>query len=309
MAVLATAGSTVRWLREVSVLGGALRDGPQGLPVNKSARPPGSPRRRPDPAYRLTVAHGGAAAHAVGREELLAMPQRTETLPIACVEGWSASGEWTGVRVRDLLDLVGCPRRQRRGVESLQEPAPSGPRPCRPTSPTTTARCVALRLDGEPLSLDHGYPCRVIAPNRPGVLQTKWCRRVVADVMRRALDRWAWSASPSAAYGGWLLLDPPGRRAAGRRRPVAGRRGGAPRRRAGAAGAGPRGASPARGCPRSVRAPAAVALVVLGSVTLLAVPVLGRFGARPDNPTLLDRDYSAGWLVARRRSLVVASSP
>ena len=32
-------------------------------------------------------------------------------------------------------------------------------------------------------------------------------------------------------------------------------------------------------------------------VTLVAVPVLGRFGARADNPTLLDRDYVAGWLV------------
>jgi hypothetical protein len=43
------------------------------------------------------------------------------------------------------------------------------------------------------------------------------------------------------------------------------------------------------------RAPAAAALVVLGSVTLLAIPVLGRFGARADNPTLLDRSYWAGW--------------
>ena len=25
--------------------------------------------------------------------------------------------------------------------------------------------------------------------------------------------------------------------------------------------------------------------------------MLGRFGARPDNPTLLDRDYLVGWLV------------
>ena len=33
---------------------------------------------------------------------------------------------------------------------------------------------LALDLEGEPLALDHGYPCRVIAPNRPGVLQTKW---------------------------------------------------------------------------------------------------------------------------------------
>jgi hypothetical protein len=48
--------------------------------------------------------------------------------------------------------------------------------------------------------------------------------------------------------------------------------------------------------PGVARPPAAVGLVVLGSVTLMAVPVLGRFGARPDNPTLLDRPYGPGWL-------------
>lgn len=49
--------------------------------------------------------------------------------------------------------------------------------------------------------------------------------------------------------------------------------------------------------PRSWWAPATVALVVIGTVTVAAVPVLGRFGARPDNPTLLDRNYLLGWLV------------
>jgi len=49
--------------------------------------------------------------------------------------------------------------------------------------------------------------------------------------------------------------------------------------------------------PSSARAPSAVGLVVLGTVTLMAVPVLGRFGERPDNPTLLDRSYGVGWLV------------
>jgi DMSO/TMAO reductase YedYZ molybdopterin-dependent catalytic subunit len=38
---------------------------------------------------------------------------------------------------------------------------------------------LALRLHGEPLHIDHGYPCRLIAPNRPGVMQTKWVVRVV----------------------------------------------------------------------------------------------------------------------------------
>lgn len=45
------------------------------------------------------------------------------------------------------------------------------------------------------------------------------------------------------------------------------------------------------------RRPAVVALVVMGPLTLLAVPVLGRFGARPDNPSLLDRPYLLAWLV------------
>ena len=38
---------------------------------------------------------------------------------------------------------------------------------------------LATHLDGQPLALDHGFPCRLIAPNRAGVLQTKWVRRVV----------------------------------------------------------------------------------------------------------------------------------
>ncbi len=49
--------------------------------------------------------------------------------------------------------------------------------------------------------------------------------------------------------------------------------------------------------PSWLRAPATVGLVVLGTVTVSAIPVLGRFGAIPDNPTLLDRNYLAGWLV------------
>ncbi|MDQ4055054.1 MAG: hypothetical protein M3237_20490 [Actinomycetota bacterium] len=49
--------------------------------------------------------------------------------------------------------------------------------------------------------------------------------------------------------------------------------------------------------PDPARAPAVVGLVVLGSLTLVAVPMLGRFGARDDNPTLLDRPYLESWLV------------
>jgi DMSO/TMAO reductase YedYZ molybdopterin-dependent catalytic subunit len=38
---------------------------------------------------------------------------------------------------------------------------------------------LATRLNGATLAADHGYPARLIAPNRPGVLQTKWVTQLV----------------------------------------------------------------------------------------------------------------------------------
>lgn len=74
----------------------------------------------------------------------------------------------------DLLALVGAPDDASIEVESLQ---PSGPYivtelPSQFVQDPLTV--LALGLDGEMLSIDHGFPCRVIAPDRPGVLQTKW---------------------------------------------------------------------------------------------------------------------------------------
>lgn len=53
----------------------------------------------------------------------------------------------------------------------------------------------------------------------------------------------------------------------------------------------------ARWLPDAARLPAAVGLVVLGTITVVAIPFLGRFGASEDNPTLLDRNYLGGYLV------------
>lgn len=55
------------------------------------------------------------------------------------------------------------------------------------------------------------------------------------------------------------------------------------------------------------RVPATLALVVWGGVTVMAVPVLGRFGARPDNPTLLDRPYLGTWAALTVLTVVVVA--
>lgn len=53
----------------------------------------------------------------------------------------------------------------------------------------------------------------------------------------------------------------------------------------------------ARVVPAGFRASAVVVLIVLGTATIFAIPVLGGFGERPDNPSLLNRHYWVGWLV------------
>lgn len=180
VAVLATAGGTVPWLRRVSVFATRTGEGPGGVPINKSATAAGVEESATSPDWRLEVVVGGTVAAVLSLDDLRAMPQHTVDLPIACVEGWSAQGTWSGVRLVDLLRSAGA----RAGdvvVTSLQR-AGAFRRTTLPANFAADARTlVALDLAGEPLALDHGFPCRLIAPDRPGVLQTKWLARLEVD--------------------------------------------------------------------------------------------------------------------------------
>jgi len=177
VAALAVAGGTVPWLRRVSVFAVRSGEGPQGVPVNKSAAAAHITDELVGSAYRLEVVHGDRHV-SLTREDLQAMTQRTESLPIACVEGWSAGAEWTGVRVRDLLDLVDAPAGRDVDVHSLQPSGPFRHTVLQANFADDDRTLVALALHGEPLSRDHGEPARLIAPDRPGVLQTKWLARL-----------------------------------------------------------------------------------------------------------------------------------
>ena len=78
----------------------------------------------------------------------------------------------------DLLDLVGAPRGSDLLVESIQPAGAFRDSTLQANFAEDDRTLLALSLNGEPLALDHGFPCRVIAPNRPGVLQTKWVGRI-----------------------------------------------------------------------------------------------------------------------------------
>jgi hypothetical protein len=171
---LTTAGQTVPWLRSATLLAPRRPDiGPQGIPVNRTAAAAGTTALATGDDYRLAVTSSGTTRAELTLAELRALPQRTERLPISCVEGWSADAAWTGVAIADVLAAAGldpadCTVRsaQARGLYRSSEVSARA---------ASDRRCLlALEIDGEPLHPDHGAPVRLIGPNRPGVLQTKW---------------------------------------------------------------------------------------------------------------------------------------
>lgn len=178
--VLATAGGTVSALGTISVLAQRRPGvGPQGLPVNKSAEGARVTDLARDPRWRLVVEGRVERRLELALDDLRALPQRDAELPIMCVEGWSSSAHWRGVPIREVLDRAGAAPHASVTVVSLQPRGRYRASDLNPVQATDPDTLLALELEGETLHLDHGYPARLIGPNRPGVLQTKWVSRLV----------------------------------------------------------------------------------------------------------------------------------
>ncbi|MFF0271529.1 molybdopterin-dependent oxidoreductase [Kribbella sp. NPDC004536] len=170
-----TAGQSVTPLGSVAVLAPRKPGiGPQGLPVNRTAEAAGVTGIDAD--WRFTIMGPRQLSYTL--DELRALPQSRSALPIACVEGWSQGARWEGVRMRDLLSLCGAPAGSRVRVVSMEKGGFYATSELPEEFASDPLTLLALRLNGSELALDHGFPARIIAPNRPGVLQTKWVHRL-----------------------------------------------------------------------------------------------------------------------------------
>jgi DMSO/TMAO reductase YedYZ molybdopterin-dependent catalytic subunit len=136
-------------------------------------------------------------------EELAAMPERTVFATVECagngrsflrqpVAGvqWGAGAighaEWTGVPLRSVLQRAGV---RSEAVEVLFEGADRGSEPDHP-APMNFARSLplakaldpdtllVLRMNGELLDPNHGYPLRLFVPGWYGVAAVKWLQRI-----------------------------------------------------------------------------------------------------------------------------------
>jgi DMSO/TMAO reductase YedYZ molybdopterin-dependent catalytic subunit len=167
-----TVGGPLRQLGLLTPRSTQLNNGPNGFQINKTAAAVGIGPEQTGAAWRLRIE--GAAKRELSREQLLAMPQYSYDLPIACVEGWSTTQRWTGVRLRDLAALAGVDGDAELQVESLQKAGALREVTLSSGQVAAENSLLALKVNGEDLSLDHGFPARVMVPGAPGVHQTKW---------------------------------------------------------------------------------------------------------------------------------------
>lgn len=154
--------------------------GPNGFQINKTAEGVGIEQRDTGELWRLVVGGGPRGDVTLSRADLLQLPLHSAALPIACVEGWSTSDQWwRGVRLLDLAALAGF-EEDPPGVlvESLQRRGAFRKAALRDNQVRDRRSLLALHVNGEDLSPDHGYPARIIVPAAPGVLTTKWVSRL-----------------------------------------------------------------------------------------------------------------------------------
>ncbi|WP_261770941.1 molybdopterin-dependent oxidoreductase [Rhodococcoides corynebacterioides] len=174
-----TIGQTVDGpLRSTALLlprGRSYGDGPNDFQINRTAVAAGIDPASTGDSWRVELF--GTKAVGLDRAALESMEQHTAVLPIACVEGWSTTQEWTGVRLRDLAALAGVSAGPAM-VSSLEQNGAFARATLGENQVWHPDSLLALTVNGQTLSLDHGYPARVIVPGLPGVHNTKWVARI-----------------------------------------------------------------------------------------------------------------------------------
>lgn len=148
-------------------------------------------------AWSLDVTGLVARPMRLSLDDLMRLPRITQRVPHYCVEGWTATVEWTGVRLRDVARLVGA-RAEATYVdfrsfddgyhESWDRESAEHPQ-----------TLIVYGQDGHLLGMGHGAPARVHSPVKLGYKNTKYLTSVVFMAKRNG---GYWSDEGYEWYGG-----------------------------------------------------------------------------------------------------------
>jgi len=103
------------------------------------------------------------------------MPLTSMVIRHVCVEGWAAIVQWSGVRLRDLMQLA----QPKPGVRyAYFESADGYYESWDLASVLHPQTLLAYQKNGAPLPIENGAPLRLAAPIKLGYKQSKWVTRI-----------------------------------------------------------------------------------------------------------------------------------
>ena len=170
LVVITSIGQTLTPLEPLGLL--AVRQpskGPEGVPVGRTAEEAGVVAAATDPDWELEVT--GPRPYTLGLADLEPLATHDVRLPIAAGQGWSATADWRGIRLLDLVERAGGSAGSRVVVRSLGE---GGITKAELSGSQLEQALLATELNGSPLDVDHGHPLRLVGPNRAELFDTKW---------------------------------------------------------------------------------------------------------------------------------------
>jgi DMSO/TMAO reductase YedYZ molybdopterin-dependent catalytic subunit len=104
-------------------------------------------------------------------DELYALPEETQITRHVCVEGWSAIGKWSGVRLAEFLKRVGADTRAKYVWFRCAEGYSTSIDMATALHPQTQ---MTFKYDGEILPRKYGFPMKVRIPTKLGFKNPKY---------------------------------------------------------------------------------------------------------------------------------------
>lgn len=127
------------------------------------------------PNWRLIVDGLVSKPGEYSLEQVTALQKYSKNLRHVCVEGWSMVPQWSGVLMKDFLEMVGAdPNAKYVSAECGDDYYTSWDM----ASILHPQTLLAYEAYGKPLELEHGAPLRVVMPVKLGYKSAKWITRL-----------------------------------------------------------------------------------------------------------------------------------
>lgn len=141
-------------------------------------------------AWRLNVKKADGSQIAFNLDQIKKLPKQEIVYDFKCVEGWSQIQHWGGVSLRDFVFANNLHEETKMKFIGMQTPNGEYYVGLDMPSALHPQTLLAYEMNGQPLTMEHGFPLRLIVPVKYGIKNLK-CIGSIFFSNTKPRDYWA----------------------------------------------------------------------------------------------------------------------